>query len=190
MDRGDHHVRARWPRAWPRRVMNACAIARHLAGVGSGWASWGDSGVNPQHRLPGCAPVARPRGGRHPRHVDGHIGRVNTVAATSDVRSTACEHSPTCNQRPSLTSVGMRVPADGRNRNAVRGRRPLPALARSLRADKASSVAFESRFAWLTRILLPPEPQEAPYIQPPPPLQVPRSPNLAKWMKLSARSAI
>ena len=54
--------------------------------VRSGRASWGDSGVNPQRRLPGCAPVARPRGGRHPRRVDGRKDRTTTVPATPDVK--------------------------------------------------------------------------------------------------------
>ena len=56
-------------------------------------------------------------------------------------------------------------------------------LVRSLRAEKALSVAFESRLAWLTRILLPPEPQEEPYNQPHPHLQPPANAKPRKMDK-------
>jgi hypothetical protein len=60
-------------------------------------------------------------------------------------------------------------------------------LARSLRTEKASSVAFESRSAWLTRTLLPPEPQKEPYNQPPPPMQPPPNTKPRKMEKTELR---
>ena len=62
-------------------------------------------------------------------------------------------------------------------------------LARSLRAEKASSITFESRLAWLTRILLPPEPQQQPYNQPPPTLQPPADAEPRKMDKTGYMSA-
>jgi hypothetical protein len=92
----------------------------------------------------------------------------------NDARTVKDVH-PTARQHPN-----EQVAADTEKRS---GGDDLACLARSLRAEKASSVAFESRLAWLTRILLPPEPLNGPYNQPPPTLQPPRKPNPAKWIK-------
>ena len=155
--------------AWPLAV---CA-----------WGAGGLAGVIPGSILSagsqGCAPVARPRVGRHPRHVDGHNDRVTTVAVIADARD---QQSVKRRQRAfsdtaSRSKKGFLRMQKQKTRSGGDDR---ACLARSLRAEKASSVAYESRFAWLTRILLPPEPQAEPYIGPPPTLQPPRTPNPAK----------
>jgi hypothetical protein len=99
----------------------------------------------------------------------------------NDARTVKDVH-PTARQHPN-----EQVAADTEKRS---GGDDLACLARSLRAEKASSVAFESRLAWLTRILLPPEPLTRPYNQPPPTLQPPRKPNPAKWIKRATRSTL
>ena len=124
------------------------------------WGAGGLAGVIPGSILsagsPGCAPVARPRVGRLPRRVGGRRDRKSTVAARPDVRSTMCERSSACIERWDVAQaegvcggVGTKTWSGGDDRAC---------LVRSLRAEKALSVAFESRLAWLTRVLLPPEP--------------------------------
>jgi hypothetical protein len=110
---------------------------------------------------------------QHRTHDSGH--EMNDARTVKDVHPTARQHP------------NEQVAADTEKRS---GGDDLACLARSLRAEKASSVAFESRLAWLTRILLPPEPLNGPYNQPPPTLQPPRKPNPAKWIKRATRSTL
>ena len=105
-------------------------------------------GVCPQRPAPGGAPVAQQRGGRHPRWVGGDGAASGTVDAASDVTVS------------STRSAARRRPSCGRHqqRKGGPGAATVPALARSLRTEKALSLAVGSRLAWLSRAALPPEP--------------------------------
>lgn len=84
------------------------------------------------------------RGGRNPRHVDGHNDRKwhRTRSTGHQMTSVACETSRTCLPRSRRNGVNAKEAGtkDGPGTN------DFACLARSLRAEEASSFAFESRF--------------------------------------------